>query len=275
MRPANFIMVAFGVSLGFWLSLAFQIKSIKDLLLLIISSICATGFGNVINDIIDIETDKISHPKRPLVLGNISTRNAIIFSAVLGLFAIFSSLLVSFQHGIGALIPLLLLLFYSLYFKSTPLAGNIIVSLLVAYTLIYGGICGQELKRLIIPSFLAFLLNFSREIIKDIQDQEGDKKAGYITSASLSPIILRIIIAFCSLMYAFGVILPYISGGFGIIYAIVCLFFIVPLHIYWNLLFYKTEYKIFLAKISSLIKLEMLCGLFALAIDESYKLFIK
>ncbi|HIE26902.1 TPA: hypothetical protein EYP66_06420, partial [Candidatus Poribacteria bacterium] len=60
----------------------------------------------------------------------------------------------------------------------TPSAGNIIVGLLTALIFISGGVAVNSLSGTIIPAIFAFLFTTAREIVKDIEDIEGDRKAG-------------------------------------------------------------------------------------------------
>ena len=151
-RPINAVMASIGVVLGFWLT---GVNSpVTDLMLLIITAICALGYGNVINDIKDAEGDTINHPERPIPRGEISKTQAVIFATLLALISLFTSNIVSFQHCIATLTPLLLLTLYTLFLKGTPLLGNSVISLLVAYTLVFGGLGSPRVSVIIIPAFL-------------------------------------------------------------------------------------------------------------------------
>jgi 4-hydroxybenzoate polyprenyltransferase len=89
---------------------------------------------------------------------------------------------------------LIVLTFYSLFLKGIPLIGNIVVASLVAYSILFGAINADGFKTLIIPALLAFLLNLSREIIKDIQDEKGDRATQVFTSAKLPSLLLKTLI---------------------------------------------------------------------------------
>ncbi len=266
LRISNMLLLSFAVLLGFWLSHNHQ--GFFFFVLLVAASICCAGFGNVVNDIHDIETDKISHPQRPLPSGTLSVENAVVFSICLAFLGLCAGFRASLQHGLGTLIPLFLLWLYAKYLKATPLVGNVLVSLLVAYGIIFGGIGSKGLSQLYIPASLAFLLNIVREIIKDVQDEKGDTVAGIITSASLSNRFLKIIIGICSAVYIGILFLPFILGHFGALYATVCIACIVPLHIFWNFKIYKYNIRECADTISSCIKYEMLIGLLALSFDR-------
>jgi geranylgeranylglycerol-phosphate geranylgeranyltransferase len=266
LRISNALIAAVTVALGFWLSESSY--SSWKLALLMIATICATGFGNVINDIQDIDSDRISHPDRPLPLGDLSINNAKIFSVILILISLICGFMVSITHGLATLIPLILLILYALYLKGTPLAGNIIVALLVAYSILYGALNAPGFSSMIYPALFAFLLNISREIIKDIQDEAGDKASGVITSAILPHNLLRGMIYGFSILYLLLLILPYYNKSFGLHYLLICLAIIFPIHFYRSFLIMSKSWKSKLSTISMLFKIEMICGLAAISIDK-------
>jgi 4-hydroxybenzoate polyprenyltransferase len=242
-----------------------------DLFLLVVAAMSCAGFGNIVNDIADIETDRISHPARPLANGEISVSHACVFAAALALISLACSFSVSVPHGIGVVVPLVLLGLYAAFLKGTRILGNVLVSVLVAYGIIFGALmAGGGSFRLFIPAFLAFLLNFPREIIKDVQDLRGDSAAGITTSAVLPSKVLRIIIACCAITYLVLVFTPFIFHQFGMLYALLCLVAVIPLHIYWFVLFCTSDWNKTAGTISSIIKYEMLCGLCALALDQLF-----
>jgi geranylgeranylglycerol-phosphate geranylgeranyltransferase len=270
LRIANLLMLGLSVALGFWLS--HSPASLLGLGLMIAAAACCAGFGNVVNDIADIETDRISHPNRPLSRNEITVKQASVFAGVLALSAISFSFMVSTIHGIGVLVPLVMLGLYAAFLKGTPVWGNVLVSLLVAYGIIFGGFMAPGLYRLYIPATLAFLLNVPREIIKDVQDMPGDTAAGIKTTASLPEKIIRPLVTICGILYALLVFLPYALHQFGALYGVICLVAVVPLHVYWNILVYKSNWRASSGLVSSLIKYEMLFGLLALALDQLFRL---
>ncbi len=267
-RPVNVLLSSIGVALGFWLT---DVKApLTDLLLLIATATCALGFGNVINDIKDVEGDRINHPDRPIPKGTISPAGAFIFSIFLVILSLTASFTVSFSHCIAAAIPLGLLIVYTLFLKGTPLVGNILISLLVAYTLIFGSIHSPDITIILIPAFLAFLLNLSREIVKDIQDREGDLNAGLRTTAILSERVLKgILIAIC-IVYILFVFIPVLLGHFHTLYLLNCVCIVLPIHIFWFVKLMKKDASSHLESISTAIKIEMLGGLVALSFDKLF-----
>ncbi len=265
LRPANALMAGAAVVLGAWLAQSVDIRSV---FLLVIAAISAVGYGNAVNDIKDIDTDRICHPQRPLPQNKISPSSAIIFAFFLFSFSLVNAFLVSSVHGIGTLGPLLLLSLYAFFLKGTPLTGNVLVSLLVAYALVFGGLKAPLLQRLFVPALLAFLLNLAREIIKDFQDEAGDRLAGLTTTALLPKPAAQTILAVISIAFAGLLFVPYLAKHFGVVYAGSCMILVLPFHIWWSLLALRSRWTSFLSKISGFIKLEMLAGLLALAADR-------
>ncbi|MFP4679640.1 MAG: UbiA family prenyltransferase [Chitinispirillaceae bacterium] len=266
-RFTNVLMTGFAVFLGIWL--AGTLQTALPTVLLMVAGMSATGYGNVINDILDIETDRISHPERPLAKGSMKTRTALFFAILLTAAALLSSYLVSLFHWKATFFPLVILSAYSLYFKRTPVIGNLLVASLVAYALLFGVLPAPEYKILLIPALLAFLLNFCREIVKDVQDEAGDSNLGYKTTAVINPFLLRGLLLFSAVVYLSLVFLPSLyQNHFGTVYTAVCLVLVLPLHFYWTILVLKPDFRIRASRIASVLKFEMLAGLLALTLDK-------
>lgn len=271
-RINNALIAGCAVLLGYWLSRS-DLPSIS-LLLLFCTALVSTGFGNVINDIRDIVSDEISHPNRPLPRGDISLPCAWIYCMFLAIASIVFSFSISFTHGVATLLPLIILTLYSFFLKGIPLIGNIVVASLVAYSILFGAINADGFGTLIIPAILAFLLNLSREIIKDIQDEDGDRAIQVFTSAKLPLSLLKTLIYSSSLLYICLLFLPALRGDFGIVYIIVCSILIFPIHLFRLFQIRSSTWKIRLSRISFLYKIEMICGLLSLAADKLF-IFVK
>lgn len=138
-----------------------------------------TAGANVINDIYDLEIDRINKPERMLPAGRISLHAArgcsIILLAAGVIFSIFAGLFAALL----ALISTFLVVTYSRSLKRRPLIGNLIVSLVTALAFIFGAVaaCAETLRWQagLFPALFAFFMHLGREIVKDIEDQVGDK----------------------------------------------------------------------------------------------------
>jgi geranylgeranylglycerol-phosphate geranylgeranyltransferase len=265
-RLHNTVLTGIAVGTGFWLGNS--TLSLAALALLAAASIAATAFGNVANDIEDLATDRISHADRPLPRGELSLAAARRYAAGLALLSITSATFVSWTHGAATLLPLALLALYTRFLKGTPLAGNIVVSILVGYAPLYGALQAPGFTRLIVPALLAFLLNLVREIVKDLQDEPGDRSANIITTAALPLPVIRSIIYTVDAAYLLLLFVPVIVHHFGMVYALIAAIGIVPLQIFCMFLSANIHERSRLPLLSLLIKVEMALGLVALAADR-------
>jgi geranylgeranylglycerol-phosphate geranylgeranyltransferase len=267
-RINNVLMTGCAVALGFWLSRS--ALPVTGLFLLIIAGCFAVSFGNIINDLHDVPSDRISHSKRPLPRNELSLREAGIFAFFCAFVAMESAFFVSMTCAAATLVPLILLFFYTRFLKKVPLAGNIVVSLLVGYSIIFGALGAPGLKILVIPGVLAFLLNLAREIIKDFQDEPGDRAAGIATTASLPVSMTRAVVYSAGGACFLLLFLPWQLRHFGNVYAGVCAAVVLPVQIIWFAVFSKKEWQRKLSLISLLLKIEMAAGLAALAADRLF-----
>ena len=180
LRPGNCLMSIIAVLIGSFLILkTFDFTT----LLASISVFLITGAGNAINDYIDIEADKVNRPKRPIPSGRIKPKAALFYSIVLFLIGIILSLFTTWPAFSLAIINSVLLIAYAFYLKNTAFVGNFVVSYLVGSTFLFGSLASLtafSMHAITIPlllMLLATLTNFSREVVKTLEDLEGDKKA--------------------------------------------------------------------------------------------------
>jgi 4-hydroxybenzoate polyprenyltransferase len=245
------------------------------------------GAGYVINDIYDRNIDKLNKPHLVIINRYVSVRSAENFYVVINLLAIAIGVYVSYKNNLRSLsllFPIVagILYFYSNTYKSIFLFGNILVSVLSAmipFTVILFDLplLYQKFKsfiglsdfnfNLIIYSFsiyagFAFLISLFREIIKDIEDFEGDNAMGkntlpvaYGTSTSrvISLIILGILI-----LGVFFIMLKYLHDPISMAYILG--FILAPIIYIFVLLIKAKEVKDF-AQISKISKIIMLLGI--------------
>ena len=246
-----------------------------DLLLLlytIISVVCTMSFGNVLNDVLDLYPDKISHPSRPLPMNHIEIGIAknIVFILLI------SILIISLSFNILASIYLLciilpMLICYNLYFKGVSIVGNVVISVLLASVFIFTEIVFYSKAQIMLtPACLVFGLSFIREFIKDIQDYEGDKyyniktlpvRIGQQNSINIA---IFMIIVFCVLA-----LIPYFVNYYQINYLISLIILVeIPLILLVSLLL-RNPNKLMLRKISMMIKIISCFGLLVILIANS------
>ncbi|HTP53940.1 MAG TPA: geranylgeranylglycerol-phosphate geranylgeranyltransferase [Thermoplasmata archaeon] len=142
-----------------------------------LSTAFVTGGGNVLNDLLDIEGDRTNHPDRPLVTGEVTARGGRWLAT--GLFvlgAVVALPVVWAEPWVGVILAVAVasLLGYEFRLKSRGLAGNGIVALLTALVFLYGGAAAGDAILLLPFAAMAFFATLSRELIKDMEDVEGD-----------------------------------------------------------------------------------------------------
>ena len=163
--------------------------------LLIIATICIAAAGNIINDIQDIEADAINKPTKVLVTKHLSKKQANKLYYLFNILGILIGFYIAYHVGRVSFVATfigtaLLLNVYSMSLKKRAIIGNIVVSLLISLSILIVGffdvipaISEQNgvdqylaFRGLVDYSVFAFMFNFLREMVKDIEDVEGDKK---------------------------------------------------------------------------------------------------
>ena len=203
-RPINLLLIALvQVLIKYSLFEPFNaVTALSDLhfSLLVIATISIAAGGNIINDIYDADIDRINKPKKVIVGKAISERNASTFYVILttlgvgvGFYlanTIGKPVYATLFIGIAALLYL-----YATYLKTILLAGTILVSVLVAMSIIIVGLFDlvpvtnpsnqasqwEVFKISLEYALFAFIINFIRELVKDLQDINGDKNGGKST----------------------------------------------------------------------------------------------
>ena len=175
--------------------------------LLVLATVFIAAGGYIINDIMDQETDSINRPNQVIVGKSISESMAYNlyfgFTIAGALIGFYLSNLIYRDNFFGIfIITSLLLYIYATSFKQIAVIGNILVSLALALSVIIVGLfdiipATDQVNRFQMMLWLgllfdyavfAFLLNFIREIIKDLEDINGDYNQGMKTL----PIILGV-----------------------------------------------------------------------------------
>tara|TARA_B110000495_G_C22937042_1_gene548099 strand:+ start:200 stop:1087 length:888 start_codon:yes stop_codon:yes gene_type:complete len=164
----------------------FQENQVTNFLLLIIITFFITASGYIINDIFDVKSDKIN--KKDSVIGNhISARNVIIWYYLFSLIAIILAIYLlylnrNFYLFVIFLSSIYLLWRYSKRYKHSFFIGNFIVSLLTSLSIFNVFLVSSNdsttsfaFDLTLMFSLFSFLLTFTREIIKDLEDIDGDK----------------------------------------------------------------------------------------------------
>lgn len=203
-RYQNLILIALAqILIKYGLFLPLEIDTVLNdfgFALLVTATLCIAAAGNVINDIYDLEIDRINKPNKILIGNNISESTANYLFIILNVIGVAIGFYLANsigKPGFSALFIIFsaLLYLYSSYLKGIVLVGNIVISFLVAMSLmivvlfdLLPAITSDNqilqsavFKIVLYYAIFALGINFIREIVKDLQDINGDKKGGINT----------------------------------------------------------------------------------------------
>ncbi len=222
------------------------------------------GAANTINDYYDIEIDRINKPQRPLARAAISPEWAFLQWLLLSFVGISLNLFLPFLAFWIAVGAVALLFLYSARLKKTLLWGNLTVAVMTAMALVYGAIAAGDPAQAVVPALFAFLINFGREVVKDVEDLPGDlggnartfpARFGVRKSLVLATVILLLLIA--------ATIIVYREGIYGRLYLIFVA--IVDAAVLYSIAsMWKDPSPPNLGKVSLVLKLSMVIGLAAI-----------
>lgn len=255
--------------------------------LLVLSSVCIAAAGYIINDLYDIEADKINKPTKVIINNDIS--EGLAFKLFVGFNVVGVVLGFYLSHVVGkppffVLFILLsaLLYIYSSYLQFYPLVGNIVISVVVACSILIVGIfellpvvtdANREAQYFFFDilkdyAIFAFLLTLLRELIKDIEDIDGDHNAGMNT---LPIAIGRERTNWVAFVYSFvpiGATAYYVITNLYKTEAFVIYFlaFVIAPMIYVTIKIFGAETKSQYAHISVVLKVILLMGILSLAL---------
>lgn len=185
------------------------------------ATMLAVGAGNAINDYFDREIDAINAPDRPIPRGAVSPRGVLVFSGVLFVAAVVLAVLLPVIALAIAAVNLVALIAYTSVFKGLPGAGNAVVAYLGGSTFLFGAAAvGNPLDGVVLFA-LAALSTFTREVVKDVEDVEGDREEGLNTLpiAVGERRALWVGVA-CLVVAVVASPLPYVRGTFGVPYLV-------------------------------------------------------
>jgi geranylgeranylglycerol-phosphate geranylgeranyltransferase len=267
-RPVNCIITFFVVIVS---AIICETEEYSNYLILLaaISAGFTAAAGNIINDIYDKESDKINHPDRPLVNETILTKDAWIVYLLLTIFAILMSYYINKVATVIVILTSVLLYLYSIRLKKIPLLGNVTVAYLTGLTFVYGGVAVGNVNDAFIPAIFAFLINLIRELLKDIEDIDGDKKVGLSTfPIKFGTKVTILLIASLTIALIIITFYPFLIQIYNIEYFVIIMILVNPLLVYFiKLLFEDNHYKN-LNKLSNMLKLNMIFGLLAIFLGK-------
>ncbi len=253
--------------------------------LLVLASVCIAGAGYIINDYFDVNIDQVNKSSKVIIGRFIKRRWAIVFHALLSFVGLVLSMYVGYSLR-NALIPLFnffaifLLLIYSTTLKKKLLIGNILISLLTAWVILVMTLAEYRFRisphdivwqRLLKLSFIyagfAFIISLVREVVKDMEDMEGDMRYGCTTmpivwGLPVSKVFSAVwIVVLTSMVAAIQIYLVQLGWWMSALYSIGAL--IIPL--IWVLrMLYRANTPGQFHQLSTVIKLIMFAGILSM-----------
>ena len=177
---------------------AVPVNDLYRFILIVFASLFIAAAGYIINDYFDINIDEVNKPEKMVVDKVIKRRWAIAWHFMLSTTGVLLTIIAlpfwqKWYLILANVLCVVLLWLYSTNFKKSLLTGNIVISLLTAWTILIiffakfnltdavGAGNGSNYKffRLaILYAGFAFIISLIREAIKDMQDMAGDSKYG-------------------------------------------------------------------------------------------------
>jgi len=184
-RPHNCTLAGVVGVLGSVVAVGHLPGALKTLLVFLVVALGCSG-GNTINDYFDYEIDKINRPERPLPRGAMERRVALYYSVFLLLVGLSIALFINLPAFLLAVLAYVTMVLYAWKLKPLPFVGNLAVAALTGATPLYGAVAVGRIGLAGTLAVCAFLVNVAREVIKDVEDFEGDSLKG----ARTLPIII-------------------------------------------------------------------------------------
>jgi len=216
-RPHNCILAGVVGLLGSIVAIGHFPPMDKAALVFLVVALGCAG-GNTINDYFDYEIDVINRPERPLPRGALGRKTAFWYAMALFAIGLLLAALINIYAFILAVLAYITMFLYAWKLKPMPFVGNVAVASLTGATPLYGAVAVGSIGLAGYLALCAFLVNVAREVIKDIEDFEGDVAEG----ARTLPIVWgKKRAAYVGVLFAFATVLASflpIRAGAGLSY---------------------------------------------------------
>ena len=227
MRMKNILLASIATPVGALLALGdlTSITNYPEVVFATTSVLFFMGAGNAMNDLRDIEIDRIAHPSRPLArdaLSEVEAKRITIILALLSLGSLATCCLlmkdeIAYTLTIYGIVALLMLSYDSFFeLKNKGLLGNVSISLLVAAVTLYGASSVGEITNPLIwyVSGVVFFVNLAREIVKDCQDLDADSETRVTLPMKIGLENSRMVAYVLTLFGSVMLYIPYWQGPF-------------------------------------------------------------
>lgn len=196
--------------------------------LLVMATLFIAAAGYIINDYCDTKIDAINKPERLIIGVTISRRKAMMAHTILSSIGVLIGFWLAYEihhliYGWINVMTALLLWKYSTSFKKNFLIGNVVIALLSGLipfmVALFEPNAYKELYYFIIAySSFAFLIALMREIIKDLEDIEGDiiencRTLPIVLGVNITKTVIIILIAIIIAGVGYVIRMPFFSGN--------------------------------------------------------------
>lgn len=178
-RGHNLLIAAAGVLAGGWIALG-ELTTPRLLALAALSGVGLGAAGNALNDLHDAPADRVnrSATERPLASGRLQTGTAELCTFLGVVIGLSAAALVSGLQVVAGLVALGVMAVYSPLLKRRGLPGNLAVAAIAGVPPFYGALAVGRPAAGLVPWVLAAWIHAVREIVKDLEDEPGDRVAG-------------------------------------------------------------------------------------------------
>ena len=201
-------------------------------ILLVIATVCIAAGGYVINNIMDQDTDEIAKPQNRVV--GVSISETVAYNWYIGLTIVgvgigfyLSNVIYKPTFASMFILVATLLYMYATSFKQIPVLGNVVVALMLSTSIIIIGLFDilpaidvdnrfrmkEAFGILMHYSIFAFIINLIREIVKDLEDMDGDYQSGINTLPNAIGIQKTKIIVGVLTIISIGILAYYVNSN--------------------------------------------------------------
>ncbi|HED11363.1 MAG TPA: hypothetical protein ENJ10_11795 [Caldithrix abyssi] len=263
-RPENVIITFLSVLTAAWLVTDSVLT--PGILRAALAAALVTAAANIINDIFDLAIDRVNQPGRVLPSGAMSLPAARLCYKIMNMVAL---ALTIDRPDLFLIIAgsQFILYFYSRSFKKTVLLGNIIVAFVGGLAFIFGALAAGRIMAGVFPALFAGIFHFARELIKDLQDVEGDRQYQAATFAVRfgSRKVLLMVDALFMLLSGI-LLLPFLLGIYNVYYIYMVVPGVIGVTVYTSWQLHKNTTVENLSRMSILLKVDMLIGLVSIIV---------
>lgn len=178
--------ILLNLSGGWIMDRSIHIFSSTPFIVSIINTFLISSTSMVINDLYDIEIDKINNPIRPLVTGKVTIKEAkYLIVGLLSLTEILTFVFLNNNLNLIIQFAIINILIYTPILKKITLIKNISCALLISFAPIFSGLSlnnyslfniNHNYDLLFNLGIIIFLGSLYCEVLLDIRDRDGDEK---------------------------------------------------------------------------------------------------